>query len=159
MRVSHIRWSATATRIYTKQSQKKKKKGCWVPAVGEQRAVSPGGDGEPRLAQPQPGWAPQGTHQPCKRARHHRARCRHVSTFCNMQSWWRAREHPVNGLGRRSKILLPQPLLSFQRQRQTASKGQTLSIKEMLLSFRGCYSRMLPKSCPDRLLSKSLFSF
>lgn len=119
------------------------KKACQVPAAGEQWAVSPGGDTVPRPAHLQPWRAPQSTHQPCKCAGNHQARCRDVSAFCNTQSWGRA-PRVQNGLGRGGRYCCLSLCCPFTDRGGPHPRGAFV-LERMLQQ---------PKMCPDRLISE-----
>lgn len=135
MRVSHIRWSATVTKIYTKQRQKK--------PVRSQLRVSNElwgheGDIVPRPAHLQPWQAPRSAHTSPASVQEI---TRHIAGTCQPSATRRAedvhQERPGNGLGRGGRYCCPSlccPLTEVDH-----IQG-TIGNKEMLLPFRGCYN-------------------
>lgn len=133
MRVSHIRWSATVTKIYTKQRQKK--------PVRSQLRVSNElwgheGDIVPRPAHLQPWWAPQSTHTVCRKS---------PGTGQGPVSLL---QHAELGMCTKSTLEMDwaggegiaAPASASLSQTEVDHIQGTIGNKEMLLPFRGCYN-------------------
>lgn len=112
MRVSHIRWSATVTKIYTKQRQKK--------PVRSQLRVSnelwdQDGDIVPSPAHLQPGGLPKAHTSALRVCRKSAGTLQGRAAFCNTQSPGCAPTAPCKWIGQEGKVLLSQPLAALSQ--------------------------------------------